>query len=355
MQSMVPSASASRSACRSASRAQRRRALGRRVVAAAGHVGERQVVRRHLAGHRQAAPLGLAHRAHRRRRRDVRDVIARAGPAPPARGRAPPSPTRPPAAARAGRRASPPAPSFITPPCARFRSSACCTTGRPKVRAYSSARRIRSAFITGMPSSETATMPASFISPISASDSPLSPLEMAPIGQHAHDRRLARPPHDEVGHRAAVVGRIGVGHAADGGEAARRRRPRARGDVLFVLVPGLAQVHVQVDEAGRDHLAAAVDDPGARSPAARAPLSTALTTPSSIRRSVILSRSAAGSMTRPPFRRSAAGTPHVYRGAADLASATRRAPPRCRARARDRRRRASPRSASLHSIVTFTL
>ena len=58
-------------------------------------------------------------------------------------------------------------------------------------------------------------------------------------------------------------GRVGVGHAADGGEAARRRRARARRDVLLVLVARLAQVHVQIDEAGRHDLARAVDDLGA--------------------------------------------------------------------------------------------
>ncbi len=50
------------------------------------------------------------------------------------------------------------------------------------MRAYSSARRMSSAFITGRPSSETATQPASRSSPISASDSPLSPFEIAPTG-----------------------------------------------------------------------------------------------------------------------------------------------------------------------------
>ena len=77
--SMVPSASASRSAATSARRAQRRVALGRRVVAGAGLVGQRQVVRRHLAGDGQPAPLGLAHQAHRIGAADVRDVVARAG------------------------------------------------------------------------------------------------------------------------------------------------------------------------------------------------------------------------------------------------------------------------------------
>ena len=74
------------------------------------------------------------------------------------------------------------APSFMAPPADSVRSSQCCTMVRSKVRAYSIARRISSAFITGLPSSETATQPASFSSPISASCSPPSPLVMAPTG-----------------------------------------------------------------------------------------------------------------------------------------------------------------------------
>src|SRR5690606_22609840 len=51
-----------------------------------------------------------------------------------------------------------------------------------KVRAYSSARRMRPAFATGLPSSVIATAPASTISPISASRSPFIPSETIPVG-----------------------------------------------------------------------------------------------------------------------------------------------------------------------------
>src|SRR5581483_3341408 len=47
---------------------------------------------------------------------------------------------------------------------------------------------------------------------------------------------------------------------ADGGEAARRRRPRACGDGFLVLEARLPQMGVQVDEARRQHEAAAIND-----------------------------------------------------------------------------------------------
>ena len=56
-------------------------------------------------------------------------------------------------------------------------------TGRSSERANSMARRITRAFITGLPSSEMATMPAFFIDPMAASSSPALPLVMAPMGK----------------------------------------------------------------------------------------------------------------------------------------------------------------------------
>ena len=50
-----------------------------------------------------------------------------------------------------------------------------------------------------------------------------------------------------------VVHRRRIRHAGDSREAARHRRQRAGGDRLLVLLPGLAQVHVHVDEPWRDH------------------------------------------------------------------------------------------------------
>ena len=73
-------------------------------------------------------------------------------------------------------------PSCITPPAESDGSSQWSATGISKVRAYSSAVRIRWLEATGWPSSETATAPAPTISPNSASCWPRWPTEIAPIG-----------------------------------------------------------------------------------------------------------------------------------------------------------------------------
>ena len=49
------------------------------VVAVDGLVGQGEVVRRHLGGHREPAPLGVADQVDRARGADVRDVQAPAG------------------------------------------------------------------------------------------------------------------------------------------------------------------------------------------------------------------------------------------------------------------------------------
>src|SRR5579875_113496 len=61
-------------------------------------------------------------------------------------------------------------------------------TGRFSASQYSITWRIRRAVAMGLPSSLTATMPASFIAAISASASPLLPTDAAPMG---HTRTLA--------------------------------------------------------------------------------------------------------------------------------------------------------------------
>ncbi len=70
------------------------------------------------------------------------------------------------------------------------------------------------------------------------------------------------PQAQELAGLAAVVDRVRVGHRADGGEAARGRRGEPRRDRLGVLAPGLAQVRVQVDEAGQDQKARGVEHLG---------------------------------------------------------------------------------------------
>ena len=117
---------------------------------------------------------------------------------------------------------------------------------------YSSARRARIAVATGRPSSVTATQPAS--------------LQLRDVGElfallsarHRADRIDARETRlrgllqDQPRHAGVVVDRLGVRHARHRGEAAGDRRRDAGGDRLLVLLPGLAQVHVHVDEAGTD-------------------------------------------------------------------------------------------------------
>ncbi len=94
-------------------------------------------------------------------------------------------------------------------------------------------------------------------------------------------KRLSRPPHgDGAGHRhvgqcAPAEGEhlghhprriergLGVGHGHDGGEAAQRRGPGARLDRLGLLAAGLAQMGVQVDQAGPDETATGIEDAGA--------------------------------------------------------------------------------------------
>ena len=159
------------------------------------------------------------------------------------------------------------------------------------------ARRITRAFITGRPSSEMATAPAAFMAPMAASSSPALPLVMAPMGNTLTTALAPRALHDVAGHRGAVVHRLGVGHAADGGESAGRGRARAAFDGLGVLEARLAQVHVHVDEAGRDDQPAGVEDLGVA--ATDRSGATPAMRPSSISTSAMRSVSEAGSMTRP--------------------------------------------------------
>src|SRR6202012_4855053 len=59
-----------------------------------------------------------------------------------------------------------------------------------------------------------------------------------------------------------VVHRNGGGHGADAGEAAGRGGRSAGGDGFLVALAGLAQMDVNVDEAGGDDEAVGVDDFG---------------------------------------------------------------------------------------------
>ena len=108
-----------------------------------------------------------------------------------------------------------------------------------------------------------ATAPAALSRPISASSWPLRPLVSAAIGCTLHDRGVARAAHDEVDRRRIVDRRRGVGPADDRGDAAGRGRLARGRERLAMFGAGFADEGPHVDEAGRDDLAAAVDDLGA--------------------------------------------------------------------------------------------
>ena len=122
-------------------------------------------------------------------------------------------------------------------------------------RAYSIARRISRLSCTPVPSSVKSRTPS--------------------VGHLGHRRQLLAGPADGDGARrvrrrtapwpraraprgrppALVDGRRGVGHGDDRGEAAERGAPAAGLDRLGLLPARLAQVGVQVDQAGRDDAA----------------------------------------------------------------------------------------------------
>ena len=75
---------------------------------------------------------------------------------------------------------------------------------------------------------------------------------------------LAAEPPDLLDHAGGVGDRLGVGHRVHGGEPAEGGGRRTALDGLGVLAAGLAQVGVQVDQAGQRDQALGVDDLGAR-------------------------------------------------------------------------------------------
>ena len=76
---------------------------------------------------------------------------------------------------------------------------------------------------------------------------------------HARQAGLDGPLQDELRHARLIVHRIGVRHARDGGEAAGDGRGDTGRHRLLVLLSGLAQVHVHVDQTGRDDQSAELD------------------------------------------------------------------------------------------------
>ena len=82
-------------------------------------------------------------------------------------------------------------------------------------------------------------------------------------GKHVDDGRPLRAFDDVARYRGVVVHRVRVWHGADGGESARGRRLRAALDRFGVLEAGLAKVHVHVDEPRRYHQSRGIELYGA--------------------------------------------------------------------------------------------
>ena len=84
----------------------------------------------------------------------------------------------------------------------------------------------------------------------------LEPFRERTDRQHPRQVRRPRSLDNVAGDRAVVVDRVGVGHAGDGGEPTGHCRLGAGQHGLFVLVAGLAQVDMHIDEArGHDQAA----------------------------------------------------------------------------------------------------
>ena len=115
-----------------------------------------------------------------------------------------------------------------------------------------------SLFCTQCPSSVMATTPARLSEPMGASSSPAMFLVMAPATKTlttpcraARSRMSATVP-------AVSIGRRRVGHANDGRETAARGGGGAGGDGFLCRLARLAQMNVQVNQAGTNHEAAHV-------------------------------------------------------------------------------------------------
>ena len=75
-------------------------------------------------------------------------------------------------------------------------------------------------------------------------------LGYAANGKDPHHAVGARPSLHQFHHRLVIYGRVGVGHATNGGKTAASRGTGAGGDSLFVLEPRLPQMTVQINEPG---------------------------------------------------------------------------------------------------------
>ncbi len=108
--------------------------------------------------------------------------------------------------------------------------------------------------------SQKAIAPASRSRPNSEISSALAALGERRHRQYAHPAGVAGAAQHEIDDRRIVDRRRGAGRGDDGGDAAGRGRSRGGGDGLAMLGSGLADEGLHVDEAGREHIAGAIDD-----------------------------------------------------------------------------------------------
>ena len=298
---------------------QRRRHLRVGVVAERGLVGERQVVRRDLGGDVDAA---LRARADQRRSRRRVETCATC--------RCAPVSSREHEVARdvhhsrrspgcpAGRAASRRRPRSPRRRATSVRSSACAIIGAPRPAASTaSTRRITPLSMIVLPSSLNATAPAA--------------TSARHLGHHLAREALRRGRDRAARAPASPCARgrgcsrstdgssftgCGVGHARDRGEACRAAAARPPDAMsLLVLLARLAQVRVQIDEAGRDPAGRSASITSRVGDRAELP-PTATTRPSSI------SRSRDGRRARSPGR---ARARRAARSASRHAASARRA------------------------------
>ena len=104
-------------------------------------------------------------------------------------------------------------------------------------------------------------MPASFMEAIGGQFFAGTVLGDRTDGIYIYHRKAAGALDYVAGHGGAIIDRLGVGHAADGGESSRCRSPRAGFYGFGMFKAGLAQMHVHVDEAGGDDQARGIEVP----------------------------------------------------------------------------------------------
>src|SRR3989338_367517 len=189
--------------------------------------------------------------------------------------------------------------SFIAPPAERYASSQWEMTGTPNCRAYSRARRMVSARMTGLPSSEKATAPSAKQRPISASASPLSPFVMAAIG-----RTLTTASFFALATIYSTTAGLSIGGSVLARQQMVVKPPSAAALAPLLIVslsgrPGSRRCVCMSIRPGRTHSPFASMISASSCPLPLAP--NALILPSSISISLTSSTFAAGAMTRPPL------------------------------------------------------